>query len=144
MSIRRFCVSAVEVIQPGESALTAAQRMAQQDVGALVVVEDGRPVGMLTDRDLVVRVLAEKLDPVRTEARAVMSGKPVCLRDDAPLEAAVEQMRFHRVRRLIVVDAKQQVVGVISLDDLLQMLGEEHRAFDAVADLLRSSRHVRL
>lgn len=143
MSISRFCVRKPETAEPHESAEVAAQRMASQNVGTLIVVEGGKPMGLVTDRDLVVRVLAKRLDPARTEVRAVMTGQPICLREDAPLEAAVDQMRFHRVRRLIVVDRKQQLVGILALDDLLELWGEEQRAIQAVADLLRAGRHSR-
>ena len=144
MSVSRFCVCKVVTARPDESALAAAQRMAQEQVGTLVIVDEGKVVGLMSDRDLAVRLLAAGLDPERTEVRAIMSGQPVCVRDDAPLEAAVDQMRFHRVRRLIVVDRKQALVGVISLDDLLELWGEEHRAIQAMAELLRASRHQRL
>lgn len=103
-----------------QSARDAARRMAERAVGTLVVVDEiGRPLGIVTDRDLMVRCLAEAADPKRTRVGQVMSGPVAWIHQDAPVEAALEEMARLRVRRLAVVDGRERLVGLLALDDLL-------------------------
>jgi CBS domain-containing protein len=118
--------------------------MAAENVGALVVLEGHKPVGMLTDRDVVVRAIAMGYAPEATEVGAVMTPNPICIDVDAPLEGAMERMQFHRVRRLVVVNHTQEVVGIIALDDILELLAEERQALNAVVGVMRSVRREQL
>ena len=107
----------LEGVDGGDSVRTAAERMTMLEVGSLPVFEGGRVVGMVTDRDLVVRVLARGLDastPVRT---AMTHGIVVCFADE-DVSVAASTMASERVRRLIVVDRELQPVGMLSVDDL--------------------------
>ena len=107
----------LEGIDGGDSVRTAAERMSTLAVGSLPVFESGRAVGMVTDRDLVVRVLARGLDGA-TPVRAVMThGIVVCFADE-DIGAAASTMARERVRRLIVVDRELQPIGMLSVDDL--------------------------
>ena len=114
--------------------------MAQYDVGTLIVVDANKPVGIITDRDLVVRVMAKEQAPQALTVRAVMTDKPVCIAEHTALEEALVLMRGHQVRRLIVVNEKKELVGILALDDLLLLLGEEQQA---VAGLMRAARSRR-
>lgn len=128
MSIGAICVREVDTAEPSESALVAARRMHDRKVGTLVVVDaDGAPVGLLTDRDLTVRVLAAGRDPLGTSVADAMTAKPRTVREDASLEDVLMLMRITRCRRLPVVDAQSRLVGLVSLDDILQLLAEEFR-----------------
>jgi CBS domain-containing protein len=99
--------------------------MADQNVGSVVVLRDDVPWGIVTDRDLVLRVLRRGLDPVVTRVDAVASNPLVTARDDVePMEAAV-LMREHGIRRLPVVDGAGALVGIVSLDDLVHHVGRE-------------------
>jgi CBS domain-containing protein len=140
MSVGRFCTHKVVTVHQEAMVRTAAQRMAAEHVGALVVLDGPTPVGILTDRDVVVRVIAQEYAPEATEVRAVMTPNPICITEDAPLEGAMERMQFHHIRRLVVVNQAQEVVGIIALDDILELLAEERQALDAVVGVMRSVR----
>ncbi len=108
-----------------DTVFDVACRMRDKHVGCVVVVRDGRPVGMLTDRDIVLRVVAEGLD-----ARSVLVSSIVTydaatvLRTDG-FETAVRKMREHAVRRLPIVDENGCVTGIVTADDLIGLLGRE-------------------
>jgi CBS domain-containing protein len=140
MTVGKACTRIVVTAHPDETVQEVAKRMAQYDVGTLVVVEAHKPVGIITDRDLVLRVMAQDLRPQELTARVVMTGNPVCVSEHTPLEEAIALMRGYHVRRLMVVNAKKELVGVLSLDDLLLLLGEEQQA---VAGLMRAARSRR-
>lgn len=102
--------------------LEAAQAMVSRDVGDVFVVMDRKPVGILTDRDLVVRVMAAGADPETTLAWEVMTQPLVTVTDDAGVEGAVALMARHGIRRLPIVDEAGRLISVLTLDDIL-MLG---------------------
>ena len=141
MSIERFCTRNVVTVHPSATVATAAARMATENGGALVVVDDHKPVGIVTDRDLVLRVLAKGHAADTTEVRDVMTSDPVCISADASLEGAISRMKSHRFRRLIVVNKAQEVVGIMALDDILALLVEERQALESAASVMRSVRH---
>lgn len=114
-----------ECIGENESVVTAAEKMARLDVGALPICgEDDRLKGMLTDRDIVVKVLAQGKDPGQTKASELAQGKPVTIGADDSAEEALHTMTEHKVRRLPVIDS-HQLIGVISQGDLATALGPE-------------------
>jgi CBS domain-containing protein len=120
MKVCDLCVREVVVASPGDDALGAARHMAESQVGTLVVVDDlRRPLGIVTDRDLMVRCIAEGRDPRRTSLDAVMSGPVAWVHEDTSLADAVEEMARLRVRRFAVVDARERLVGLLALDDAL-------------------------
>lgn len=126
MSVGRVCIREVDTAQEHESALVAARRMHDRKVGTLVVVDDkSAPIGLLTDRDLTVRVLAAARDPSGTKVADVMTSSPKTVREDAALEDALRIMRAAKCRRIPVVSAENRLSGLISLDDVLQLLAEE-------------------
>lgn len=114
---------------PETTAVQAARLMREEHVGALVVLAagsvDGKPVGIVTDRDLVLAVMAEELDPALFTVGDVMSVQLVSAGDDADLLEAIALMRRHRVRRLIVLDADGRLAGITTLEDLLEALARE-------------------
>jgi CBS domain-containing protein len=109
----------VEVLRVDDTVVDAARRMAEQDVGALPVCDgDGNLVGIVTDRDIVVRVVAAGLDPTTTPISAAMSGDDVVTADPAEtVDHAVATMKRAKVRRLPVVDS-DRLVGMLSLGDI--------------------------
>jgi CBS domain-containing protein len=124
MSVREYCVRKVVTAHPEETVQTAARRIAQCEVGALVVTEGTTPVGIVTDRDLVIRVLAAGDDPQTITLRTVMTPHLVCVSEDASLEEAVALMRTSHIRRLVVVNQARELAGIFTLDDLLELVGE--------------------
>ena len=119
-SRRPACTATVD-----ETLLAAAQRMAKEGSGLLVVVEEDRLAGILTDRDVALEVAAQGRDASTTRVSDAMSGSPVSAEADAPLEEAFGLMRSNRVRRLPVVDTEGRVEGLISADDLIRLLSRE-------------------
>lgn len=111
----------IEVASPMETAYELARKMSLNKVGFLPVVEGGQLKGVVTDRDLVIRCLAEHLDPLHTDAFDLMSKPAWSVYSDAELGDAARLMIERNVRRLVVVDRKDAVVGVLSLDDIARL-----------------------
>jgi CBS domain-containing protein len=126
MSVGRICCREVNLAGPDESVRAAAQRMGKTGVGTLIVLDARRrPIGIVTDRDLVVRVTAAGKDPVATPVGKVMTRDPKLVDEGSSIESALAMMRTAGVRRLPVVDRRGTLVGVLSLDDVLELLAEE-------------------
>jgi CBS domain-containing protein len=122
---REIMSSNAECVGENESLVDAAQKMARLDVGALPICgEDDRLKGMLTDRDIVIRVLAEGKDPQQVKAGELAAGKPITIGADDPAEEALRTMKEHKVRRLPVIDG-HTLIGVVSQGDLARELGSE-------------------
>jgi CBS domain-containing protein len=119
----------------GESVTAAARRLRDHHVGCLVITREGRPVGILTDRDLVMRVLAEGLDPATTRIDDVLTYDPLTLRETDTVDAAARCMQEHGIRRLPIVDETGAVAGIVTADDLLVQLGRQLNAVgEAIAE----------
>lgn len=126
MSVGRICSREVDVAKASETVRSAAANMAQQQVGSLVVIDDDRkPVGIITDRDLVTRFLAEGRDPDLTKVEEVMTPNPETIPEDAHIETSLMIMRSGGFRRLPVVDGEEKLAGLLTLDDVLGLLSEE-------------------
>src|SRR5688572_19919451 len=128
MSIGRICQREVDTADSKECARAAARRMATRCVGTLVILDrEKRPVGILTDRDLAVRVLAEGLNPDTTPVADVMTLHPSTVNENTSIEDVLALMRAKSVRRLPVVERQGRLVGLVSVDDVLALLAEEFR-----------------
>lgn len=126
MSVGRICSRVVVTVRPDESVRDAAVRMCRKGVGTLVVVEDGaRPVGIVTDRDVAVRCVGGHLDPDVTEVADVMTAPVRGVLEGTPIEEALSRMAAAATRRLVVVDAEDRLVGLLAMDDVLDLLAEE-------------------
>lgn len=135
LAIGSLCTREVDLADAEETVLDAARRMRERRVGTLVVVDGvGRPVGLVTDRDLAVRVLADGRDPRRTSVAEVMTFRPRTVGEDTPIEAALSLMRSGGFRRLPVVNDDEKLVGIVSLDDVLALLAEEFASIGALLD----------
>jgi len=112
-------------IGENETVLDAAKKLAELDVGAMPICgEDDRLKGMLTDRDIVVKVLAQGKDPGSTKAGELGEGKPVTIGADDSVEQALDTMSEHKVRRLPVIDG-HKLIGIVSQADIARNLPEE-------------------
>ena len=117
---REIMTGGVECVGEDETVLDAARKMEQLGVGALPICgNDERLKGMLTDRDIVVKVLAQGKDPASTKAGELGQGKPVTIGADDSVEELVRTMAQHQVKRLPVIDG-QSLVGVVSEADLAE------------------------
>jgi CBS domain-containing protein len=125
MSIESLLRRPVCTLPPDALCEEAAQLMRDEGVGSVVVAEQRRPLGIVTDRDLVVRVIAAGRAPEKTPLREVMSGEPVFLASGRGLDHVLATMREQHVRRIPVVDADGHLEGVVALDDLLPLLADQ-------------------
>jgi len=126
MSVGRICSRVVYTATADETAQAAAARMREHGVGALVLVDaGGRPTGLVTDRDLALRLVAEGRDPQRTTVGDMATTPLATVVADASIESALATMRARRVRRLPVVDGAGGLLGIFALDDVLELLAEE-------------------
>lgn len=124
----------VAVVEPETTALQTARLMRKHHVGALVVVETHdrtRPIGIVTDRDLVLAVMAEELDPAVFTASDIMSRDLVVARADLDLQGAIALMHERKVRRLVVVDEAGRLRGMLTLEDVLEALSGDMAALVA-------------
>ena len=135
MSIDSLLHRPVCTLPPEAPCREAAQLMRDEGVGCVVVAENQRPLGIVTDRDLVVRVIATGRDPDKTLVRDAMSGEPVFLADERSLDQVLATMRQQRVRRIPIVDSEGRLEGVLALDDLLPLLADQ---LGALAEAIRS------
>jgi CBS domain-containing protein len=121
--VREAMHQGCECINESETVLEAAKRMEQQDIGVLPICgNDERLKGMLTDRDIVVKVLAHDKDPATTPASEFAQGTPVWTSADASIEEALDLMREHAVKRLPVIDENKKLCGIITEADIATSL----------------------
>ena len=118
MQIREVMTKGVEVIRPDETLQNAAQKMKSIDVGPLPVCDGDRLVGMITDRDIIVRATAEGRDPKTTPVKEAMTPGIVYVYEDQDIEEAASLMKERQIRRLVVLDRNKKLVGILSLGDL--------------------------
>ncbi|WKX14405.1 CBS domain-containing protein [Streptomyces sp. NL15-2K] len=131
--VREVMTPGVVAVRPDASLVEAAQLMRAQDIGDVVVADGQHVVGLLTDRDITVRAVADGTDPLTVSAQAVCTPDPVVVAPDDPVSAAVALMREHAVRRLPVVEGGMPV-GMVSLGDL----AESQDPDSALADISRA------
>lgn len=129
MSVGEICNREVIVIQRDEPVVEAAKLMRQFHVGAVIVIDkaDGRtiPVGIVTDRDMVVEVMATELDETVITVGDIMAPDVFTVKEGTATSDAIELMRRKTIRRLPVVDESGELTGMLTLDDALQLLSEE-------------------
>jgi CBS domain-containing protein len=129
MNIREVMTSNPECVSPGDSIQSAARIMRDCDTGAVPVVDNGRPVGMLSDRDIVIRAVADgQLDrPIRE----IVTTGVVCATPDISTREAEELMSEHQIRRLPVVE-NERIVGIVSLGDIAVKEAKDKRTGDTL------------
>ena len=131
MNVGMICRREVITVDPAEDLVKAAHLMRECHVGSLVVVSAGesspdlKAIGMLTDRDIVTAVLAKDADVRQLRVDDVMTRSPLLASEFSTLEATLKHMREVGVRRVPVVGTRDQLVGILSLDDVLQSLADQ-------------------
>lgn len=141
MPISEICNREVIIAERDESALEAAKLMRQHNVGTVVVVEQRNgirvPVGIVTDRDLVVEIVAAEVDPALIRISDIMARELVMVKGSCGVFEGIQYMRSKGVRRMPVVDEDSSLLGIVTLDDLLGLLAEE---LGALAKLVEHER----
>ncbi|HKP97021.1 MAG TPA: CBS domain-containing protein [Fibrobacteria bacterium] len=118
-----------------------ARMMVENDCGAIPVVEDQeqwKPVGIITDRDITCRAVAEGRNPLEMTAEEVMTLSPVTIAEDSTVEECIREMEVHRLRRILAVDAKGGCSGIVSLADIALHTGEK-QVVEVVEEVSRPS-----
>src|SRR5262249_5511318 len=128
MIVREIMTAHVDVIHPENTLEEAARKMKALDVGLLPVHDGERVVGMLSDRDIAVRSVAQGEDPTRDRVADVMTHDVVYCFDDQPIAAAASLMKEHQIRRLLVVDRNHKLAGIVSLGDVAVETGDDRLA----------------
>ena len=141
MQIKNIMTQNVSVARPGTGIAEIARKMRDEDIGSMPVVENERLIGMVTDRDLVIRVLATEQDLRVVTARDAMSPNVMHCFDDQQVEEVLANMGAMQVRRVPVIDRDKRLVGVVSLGDLSKAAAYE--AGGALGKISRPSRHWR-
>jgi CBS domain-containing protein len=134
MKVRDVMTSDVDVISPTAKIAEASRRMRDEDIGALPVGEGDQLVGMVTDRDIVVRTVAEGKDPEATSVREAMSDRVLYCFDDQSTEEVSSNMGEMQVRRLPVVNRDKRLVGIVALGDLSSR-GASKEAGEALGEI---------
>jgi CBS domain-containing protein len=122
----------VYVIRPDATLQEAAQQMKASHVGSLIVRSGEEAVGILTDRDMTVRAVAEGCDPTTTKVRDIMTPDVIWCREDSDVTAAINLMKEKQVRHLAVGDEQQNLLGIVSLYALALRTGDETLAGTAI------------
>jgi len=125
MKVKDMMHRGAEFVAPNATLQQIAKKMRDFDVGAIPVCDKDKPVGIVTDRDLAIRALANGKDPAKVEAREVMSQNVVFCRDSEEAEDALRIMEHNQVRRLPVLDEGDKLIGMVSLGDISHALSQE-------------------
>lgn len=136
MRIQDIMSSKIETIGPDARLWEVAKKMRDLNIGSLAVTEKGRLLGMITDRDICCRAVAERRDPAQTPARDVMTKDVAYCFSDQDLNEAAHLMEEKHIRRLAVLDRQKQMVGFLSLDDLA------HSSHDLAGEILDVVSHT--
>lgn len=139
MTVEQCMTKEIEVVEPNLSIVKAAKKMRDGDFGILQVCENGRLIGMISDRDIVTRAVAGGMSVNRTKVRDVMSkGILYCFVDQA-VEEVAKNMGDNQVRRMVVVNREKKLMGILSLGDIAQRKRNEIPVGEALGQI---SEHV--
>ena len=135
MQLKEVMTPGVEVISPEASIREAAEKMRHLDIGPLPVCDGDRLIGMLTDRDITVRAVADGRDPGSTPVRDVMTSDIVYGFDNQDVQDATRLMEQYQIRRLPVLNRRKQLVGMVALGDLAVHAGTRPVAAEVLAQV---------
>lgn len=139
MQIKDVMTKEVDFVAPETQVLEIALKMRESDIGSTPVVENDRLIGMVTDRDIVLRIVADGRDPRSATARAAMSPKVLYCYDDQTVDEVLLNMGHNQVRRVPVVNRAKHLVGVVSLGDLVK--ASEAKAGVALNEISQTAHH---
>ena len=140
MQLKDIMTGKVEVVHPEAMLRDAAQKMKGLNVGSLPVCDGQRLLGMLTDRDIVIRAIAEGYDPVQTKVRDSMTPELVYCFEDQDVAEAAHLMEEKQIRRLPVLNRDKRLVGIVSLGDLAVDTGDTSLAGEALEEISTPAR----
>jgi CBS domain-containing protein len=139
MQVKEVMTEQVTVVNPDTRVSEIARKMRDEDIGAIPVAENDKMIGMVTDRDIVIRLVSEGRDVNNATAREIMSPKVLYCTDEDDVDDVLENMGEMQIRRLPVVDSEKRLVGVVSLGDLSK--AAKRKAGEALKDISQPARH---
>lgn len=142
MKIREIMTRHVATIGPKASVREAAQAMRDRDVGMLPVLDGGRIVGLITDRDIVVRAIANGLDPKKIGVGQIMTTEIIYCFESEDVSDAVESMEVKQIRRLLIVNRGKRLVGVLSIGDVAVDIGDQTIAGEVLRKVSEPEREM--
>jgi|SRR3990172_2096296 len=125
MSLENFCKKPVVKISPDEDIATACRSMEQNNVGCLVAEQNGKLCGIVTDRDIALKVAGAQKDSRQTRVRDIMTADPVRISVNSDLHHLTSLMHAYHVRRVPIVNGSDDMLGIVTMDDLIAQLGDE-------------------
>lgn len=125
MSLEKLVIEGIETAGPSATAETLAMRMAEAGIGSIVIEEEMKPIGVVTDRDIAVRVDATGQAPSEVQAADIMTEEPATVSIDSGLLDVTDAMREHSVRRMPIVNDEGTLVGIVTMDDVMELLALE-------------------
>ncbi len=140
MQIGNVMTRDVEVIPPKSSVRDAARKMRDLNVGSLPVCDGRRLQGMVTDRDITIRAVAEGRDPDRVAVREVMTPDVVYAYEDQDVREVADLMRGHQIRRLPIVSRERDLVGIVALGDLAVDVKDDQVTEEVLEDVSKPAR----
>ncbi len=120
----------VQTIDLNANVKKGAAVMAKKGIGSLVVVQEGRAVGIVTERDLVSKIIADGLDPAKVLVRDIMSTPLITIQPDAKIAEAARLMNEYKIRRVVVTAADGSLAGIVTASDLARVLAERKEYSD--------------
>ena len=143
MQVKDIMTPNPECVTPEDSIQDAARRMRNLDVGPLPICDNDRLAGMITDRDIVVRAVAEGRNPQTTKVGEVMTGEVIYCFEDQDVREAARTMQERQVRRLIVLNRDKRLVGIVALGDLATETGDAPKSGEVLQDVSEPSQPQR-
>jgi len=140
MQLKEFVNSRVETVQSDDTLQRAAEKMRDLDVGSLPVCDGGELVGMITDRDITTRAVAIGSDPARAMVHEVMTPGVLCCSESDEVEEATLIMQKNQVRRILVLNEANELVGITSLGELATITGDRLLAGETLKSVSEESR----
>lgn len=132
MSIPPSLYSPIKCISPNASAYTAANQMVREKIGALAVIEKGQVIGVLSERDLMLKVLHKKIDPEKTKVRIIMSKPAITVTESTELDEVIDIMEEKRIRHIPLLDKSGKPIAMLSMRTLftyrIDELNEENES----------------
>ena len=140
MKIKDVMTKSVETVRPDQTLQEAASRMKSLDVGPMPVCENDRLIGMITDRDIVLRAAADGRDLRTTKVREAMTPDVAVCSEDDDVKDAAKTMKDRQIRRLVVVDGQKRVAGIVSLGDIAVDTSDEKMSGRVLEEVSKPTR----
>jgi CBS domain-containing protein len=135
MKLKDIMAQSVETVGPDITLKECAEKMRRRNVGVLPVVEGKKPIGIITDRDITLRAVAEGADVNKTKAREVMTREPYFVYEDQTINEACDLMEKNKIRRLIVLHREGALAGVLTLNDVTVKAKETKRSAQVLRNI---------